>query len=226
MEVQTMKRLLMVSLSVLILSSIAFADDTFPPTWRGADGSIVSEWDSWSGFSSGTISPDTITGVPYVPSGGANAVHSSSTILSANDLGRTNVLLISEWDGIIFNLDNFDTPNPYKFIRVQITYNITDAAAGIPSGFDVWTTGPDVFYPANMVATETKENGWVTSAYDFTLQPNPIEESIGLKFVSKMGETYPFVARIDQVVIDTLCPEPVTLSLLLIGAIGLVSRRH
>ncbi len=221
-----MKKLLLICLGVLVLSSIALADDVFPPTWRTQYGTMMTEWDSWTGFPS-AISPDVITGNPSVPPGGANAVAAGSTQFRATDLNRTNVLLMSDQDGIIFNLDNFDTPNPFKFVRIQITYNITDAVAGIPSGFDVWTPGhPDVLYPANMVATtEADEDGWVTSAYDFTLEPNPIEESIGLKFVSKAENPYPFLARVDQVVIDTWCPEPATMSLLILGGLALLRRR-
>jgi hypothetical protein len=69
--------------------------------------------------------------------------------------------------------------------------------------------------------------GWRTDAYEFIIEPNPRWEKIGLKF-RRMGVEGPFEvgAYIDQVVIDTICPEPASLALLAFGGLALLRRRR
>ena len=64
----------------------------------------------------------------------------------------------------------------------------------------------------------------MTDVSRITIEPNPIEEEISFFFYDEAGEPmYP--AYIDQVVIDTLCPEPATMIVMASGGLSLLRRR-
>ena len=111
-------------------------------------------------------------------------------------------------------------------MQVQITYDSDQAwplAFNVIAGYDGITFPFHV--PADLVAI-TEPPGWVTAAYEFAFEPNPAWEEIYLKF-DWISDPAPGGAYVDQVVIDTLCiPEPMTVGLLALGALGLIRRRR
>ncbi len=138
--------------------------------------------------------------------------------------GRANVL-VPQGNGynVWFNLDNYDTNNPVKDIRMQITYNPQFGGTLIDARITSWDSGNNattvVLPGVPTVSTAPDANGWVTSAYDFTLQPNPWSEKIEVRFSD--------TAMLDQVVIDTICtPEPTALALLVVGGLTALRRRR
>ncbi len=208
---------------LIFLSSAALADDLFGPDWAEEPGSQFWEWDTWEGFP-GPMSPDgghsiPLPGVPDVAPPWASTGENDAT-LYPQMLDRDWVVQVEIDDDLIFHLDNYDIANEQKLVRVQITYWSQAGTPGSPSGFNVWTDqGGPVFFPAVEAESYYHTDGWVTKAYDFTLEPNPEWEDIGLKF-----NNYP--EYVDQVVIDTWCvPEPATLGLMLVGSLALLRRR-
>jgi hypothetical protein len=132
--------------------------------------------------------------------------------------GRSDVNAV-EGGASYFYLDNSDLPRPEKRIRIQVTWwsggddiEATNVWFSGPS----WPSGdPDAGFEWVPSQEYTHADNWVTSAFDFTLEPNPSQEVIG---IYSSGYVY-----LDQVVIDTWCvPEPSTLVLLATAAVGLL----
>jgi hypothetical protein len=224
MEVRNMKKVMMIFVSVLVLSSVALADDIFPPSWRGANRTVTATFDSWTNFNTGTIDPDTWTSNP--PGGWTWYPHASVTgnpVLLNPYYERTNVVYLgSANDKLTFELPNYDQ-NPLKEVYFQITLRPVAAGQHV-GGVNVWASigGTPLpgyngdYLPLSLVmASQPDQQGWMTEVYSFNIQPNPDREAFTLNFSS-----YP--AYIDQVVIDTWCiPEPATMLLLAAGAIAL-----
>ena len=211
--------LLLVSFFFIFAAVPAQADDVLPPEWRGAPNSMWAEWDNWN------VDGSADTWVTWDNNYYGLIPPYSSLIweVMPEYEGRQDVVEVSGHDELTFYMDNYDSPNPVKLVRVQITYFWFGPE---PLGFDVWTEldGEDTFYPAELFEVCGHPDGWITAAYDFSIMPNPFEEWIGLKF-----NGYP--AFIDQVVIDTVCvgsavPIPGAVWLLGSGLVGLVGLRR
>ncbi len=214
--------------ALIFLSSEALADDLFPPDWRGQPNTLRAQWLTWDHDYPGPILPWWWGFTPPTLDHPVAWAENATRLLEFG--GGLNVLEIHGDDGLIFEIDNYNEQGPQKHIRVQITYyydppGIPAGTFGQPTAFDVtpWydrTPGQDQLIPAVVAdKSDPDPNGWITAAYDFTIEPNPDKEYIGLKFSS-----YP--AYVDQVVIDTWCvPEPATLALLL-GGLALLNRKR
>ena len=221
-----MKKMSLVILSVLVTSNLVFAHDYWVPDWRGEPGTTWSVWDDWAQYP-GPMPPDAFTANPAgVASPYATADPDSAFLLDSwtDGLGenRWNVLHIVGDDELGFHLDNYDRNFPEKLVRIQISHDSDHArplAFNVLLGYD-GVTFP-IHVPADLVAV-TEPPGWVTAAYEFSVEPNPQWEEIYLKF--DWDPAHDPSAYVDQVVIDTWCiPEPSTLVLLSAGAVGLLA---
>jgi len=224
-----MGKLAIITVVLLLVQSLALADDLFPPPWRGSQNTLTAEWDAWTGFP-GLMSPDSWQATPRGLTAPWAEATAETQLLSEYG-GRGNVLMIPDEgttnvERIIFQLDNYDQSNRTKVVRMQFTWY-----EGIPSNavnlsdLTVWTDAGGPFDPAFTEVGHAYDfnTGWTVVAYEFTLAPNPGWERIqaDLRPVAA-GEAY-----LDQVVIDTFCvPEPATLSLLALGLAGLIAQRR
>lgn len=196
------------ALCVLAVPVLASADDVMPPEWRGEDGTTHVVWDSWN-FDGMYFVPDVFTQNPAEPYVGPSYIAPG--------------VWAPDQDGILFLdpfsilLSNFDTPNPQKEIRLQITYLNIDSA---PNVLGFYGSGP-LAYDLSFDYVSHGEN-WYTDIYDLTVWPNPEWE------VFLIGNQYGPV-MISQVVVDTWCepvPVPAAIWLLGSGLIGLVGLRR
>lgn len=182
------------------LASPARADDRKPPGWRWTELSVSAEWDFKHDTS--PASPDRYENY------GDGVAHLNHTLPRAFIGGGLVWQPDGSQDGRWFNpgpfvtqiqilLPDWETSNPLKEMRVQVTYT------GSMPGFDPvygWI-GDD-----RAIAGRTKhydEDGYFYE--DWTFQPNPYSEQLFLNV--------PVQTAIDQIVIDTRClPAPGTIT--------------
>ncbi len=127
---------------------------------------------------------------------------------------------------ITLTIANNEEPNEYKRIFLQITSSkqptgvSTTGSGGATGGYTSGTfpTGrPDV--QEGTPAPPFPGSSWYTYNYGLTIRPNPESETITIEV--------PYCTVIDQIVVDTECiPEPATMSLLVLGGIGVLVRRR
>ncbi|MBN1490375.1 MAG: PEP-CTERM sorting domain-containing protein [Phycisphaerae bacterium] len=102
---------------------------------------------------------------------------------------------------------------------------------GIPvlpmSGWNDTLIKPDLI---ERVFTGTEyQAGWRTDVLEFKIDPNPNWEEFGLKLKRNLSYSTGWTdigGWVDQVVIDTICPEPTTLVLAALGGTALIRRRR
>lgn len=196
------------------------ADDLYPPEWRGLPGSTLQIWEFTECCNPAPAEIDQNPfGTAELTVYGEFAYPYKDTWWIDDELeGHQGVWNVGGSIGIY--IPNDPTPNPYKFIRLQITYDGGHAVdPSIP--FSPWV---DVEACANVVSVdlvqETPLDAVFTHAvYDIVLEPNPVDETVWI--VPRYCQLY-----VDEIVIDTICiPEPATMGLLAIGAGATVLRR-
>lgn len=211
-----MKKLITICLiCVLSIASTVLADDIMSPQWRGQSGTVTAQWNSWIGFGY-EMYPDSWgsnPGVSFTPNAYA---YSGASFLSEFN-GRTNIIELTGDHQIDFAMPNFDTQNPFKEVQIQVTYY---AVSGFQwSSVSAWADMAEISEPA-FITENSYGNGWYTDVWDLTIQPNPSWELIYVNFTNGLSGTEPlYPAYIDQVVIDTICPEPATIAFLAAGAL-------
>ena len=198
--------------------------DVQPPTWRGQPGTTSQFW-MFGTSNPGPIAPDgSLGGAPTFPSTQISVLPQavwSQTVGTASGVwslagGQMNV-----------TVDNFTTPNPVKYMSVQVVWQpIVGTAGGEPilSGFTPGVdsgyrqTTPTAVGPVTGGGGVTLPSGWYETTFLWQIYPNPPEESFVIS-----GNI-----NVDQVIVDTYCvPEPGSLLIAsLAGGLLLMFRRR
>lgn len=223
--------------STIILTALLTATaharpaDTFPPAWRGQPGSTSQAWE----FFSPTLpaAPDLFSANTY-----------GSPVVSAANTGPgdpawqpsflTQVGIFSIFNSsLVFEIPNNPPLNPYKDIRVQITWggfasapqydnlnapSISIASASTPLT-NVVSMG-DGMQRGDL----TGEFHFTHSYFDFRIFPNPASETITIS----SNLNFQGFDMIDSVVIDTIClpaPAPIVPGTAITAACMLRRRR-
>lgn len=216
------------ALVAVLPAAAGLADDSFPASWRGSPNSIVAGWDFWGGPGPGPglsipgfyqANPDILPDVK------AWAQWDSQVLVQNSLFGRNSVLEVGfagtpgDLGFAVRNYPGFDQ----TYVRIQVTYWPDGAAplsfgSGELPGDPPWQF-PDTF-PAIASNTTVHPDGWVTSSYDWLLDPSPSITGVGILFTA-----YP--AYIDQVWIDTWAvPAPSSAALLAFGGLLAARRRR
>ncbi len=191
------------------LCSTSRADDIMPPDWRGEENTTWQAWEffddenpAWPDFENNPY------GDPY-----AEIDLGASTSWYQNYLGEDGVWMVQE--NLELYIPNYQNPNPYKDIYLQMTYHPGDLGYEPLIRIDYGQGLYEYAYP-----THTAPMGEFTySVWEARIEPNPVEEWITIKpaFCS---------FHVDEVVVDTACvPEPATVVLLGLGGVLLLGRK-
>jgi hypothetical protein len=209
-----MKQTLLVCLTIGALFGAvvtATADDIQVPPWRGDDRTTSQMWEFYANT----------PGIPILPDGPAPG--------GANPLPSTHLVVypLGEWipydpvsgrEGIWplsgeirVTVDNFPGLLE-KQMWVQVTWQpqpLYPDAQPVFSGYEM--PGYEVTVPTLRGEPAPLGNGWFESTYTWLIHPNPPDE-----FFTIGGNI-----NVDELVVDTKCPEPSTLVMLGLGAIAL-----
>lgn len=223
-----MKRALPAVCVVLACAGPVLADDFAPPPWRGGPLSSMAEWE----FATPPLPADWHYIVPEVEHSVGDGIHEMYPSYWFTNHADCSYAEDWSWrpgdgDGELFNVNPlgrdivFDLPNwmdnePNKLIRVQITWTGQFAPAVVDVRGYIGYLPERVEYLGSPLGTGSPAVGHIVS--DWQIVPNPWWEYVAIHVPQGTG--------LDQVVIDTISPEPATLSVLAIGALALLRRRH
>ncbi len=216
------------ALLVVGLGAPACADDRVIPTWRGDEGSTVQSWDFVTSgeynFMTMRYEYDAPDGEPTANPYGVATMEVWPGLKMGGYLfewgGRTGV-----WDSTMefeAEIPNSQIPNPYKEIRVQITWAAIDTyeptvAVVVDPCYTV--SDAELIEQINLGPTGVPlTTPWYLSVYRVYVWDNPPIETVQI--------TGPI--SVDQIVIDTICtvPEPAALALLGLGVAAVLLRRR
>jgi hypothetical protein len=209
--------------AVLGMTTIAQADDLYPPPWRGDPGSTFQQWTFDDGDNPAIPElSDNPYGTPTATMGGPLA-----NWFDQNGFPRQG--LWGDLDSIDLWIPNQPEPNLYKEIWVQVTYMkiefdpfyYSTPTVEVPDA--TYLGGADEFLEYNNPAyPELGE--WRLQLSQWRLDENPPDETIFLSWPPFGGE-WPR-GTVDQIVVDTICiPEPAALVLFTLGGFLLARRR-
>ena len=215
----------------LVIDQVALADDINPPTWRGQESTTLQIWEfNYDADPDGSgpydYAPDGSAGDGLAPLAGTHAVviPGDPTWKEVDDVHGTDRVGIWGMSGYIdVVVDNYDEPNDYKWVWLQITWAPDMVGYSSAPMFTNMNPLADPAWPVTLTDEVDWGDGWFTSTYEWRIYPNPVEEAFTISYDSSGGGTATIV---DQLVIDTWCvPEPATLGLLIIGGVALLKRR-
>ena len=199
--------------SLIVLASlIAFtvtatgvmADDLVIPWWR--HGKDPDPETNRSTFQQWEFGDDADADIPpeagYVsPPPGPSESDPPSAAISAPASWTAGVWSLSGGANMALFIPNY-SDGPEKKIWIQLTWKPAEENA--EPAFSLIAFDPPTLVEQSVVAEQSLGDGWVHSTYMILVQPNPQHETINIS-----GEIY-----IDEVVVDTICPEPATMVLL------------
>ena len=224
-----MRKSLIVLAFAAVLSITAapiLADDINAPGWRYQDPDHVLNRSTLQWWEFGTNATNPVAEAGYKnPPGGIDptaAIYPVAEWIDDDpDSTRQGIWALTEspTEGVIgLFIDNY-SDGPEKTIWIQLTWKPqTHVPAppeeGIPLivGLADFTTD----FGAELLYQQPLAEGWVHSTYQVILQPNPSSELIEIS-----GDIL-----VDEVVVDTICPEPATLILMGVGIPFLVRTRR
>ena len=190
----------------LAVAGSALADDLNPPPWqRGMDGT------TWAAWEFSTPDPKPMPDAGYLPYGPPDTTVWTGVGQQWWDSweGRQGVWPLSgAMEMLLFNRPE---PLPYKDIQIQITW-MPQVPRAEPVVTELMWGGT-----GELIDEIPLSSDWTHSTYMIHLEPNPDMETVWIE-----GSI-----MVDEVVIDTICiPEPMTLSLLALGALALGRKRR
>lgn len=198
-----MARQIIVCASLLVgfLAGSVLADDINPPPWmRGDPRTTYQDWTF--ALTDNPTPPDAGIANPYgIPV--ATITNGNWEQYYDNHVGVWDLGANSYIDVVVDNA--LDHPEYFKQLWIQMTWQ-----GDLPS---LWVDG----LPGQLVETDPLGLGnWLHSTWLTTLPYNPPFETIHITGTTHLGE----------VVVDTICPEPATLSLLALGGLAMLRRKR
>ncbi len=211
------KRLLViVAVCALLLTPVlAAADDLFPPDWRGGDRTIYALWDAFNDKSPDLFYPDVLQTNPtgLDPQIAIDITNANYELADEQTSGK----LVFATTGIEFPVLtikslNFDQDNPFKRIRLQLTYAYNRSLTGVEvSGLKQGDLPIDAYTVNFIEQNKALDEFTYYSAMDILIYPNPKFEKIDLTFGGDC------LLVLEQVVFDSQCVVPIPGALLLLG---------
>ena len=198
---------LVLGLVLTVLAAPALADDIVHPVWRNDARTTYERWE----FSE-NVNP--VPADEYVGEFATPQVSLPNGKFWPEMLGRSGVWALT---GQIFaEIENYPEPLEEKWIWVQLTWAPEDP--GNRPIVEAWVETDTGTTEQGVIVSEIAlEEPWVHTTFRIVLTPNPVFETVHID-----NSVY-----VDQLVIDTICiPEPVTLWLLGLGAVGMLRRKR
>jgi len=212
---EMMKTLSFVATAILLVCSVAMADDLYPPSWRGEPGTTYQAWEFYT--NANPSSPDVVNN-PY----GAP----TATILGAFPKTRWieieqtqyGVWITEEWIQLDIPNTEITDPNSFKEIWLQMTFDV--GTGNLPMIFLVPDADP---YTLNPVYVQPDPVGTYTyGLWNIILEPNPTFETIYI-----LPRECTLFA--DEIIVDTRCvviPEPSMMIMMVLGGIAFLAKKR
>ncbi|MEN6306318.1 MAG: PEP-CTERM sorting domain-containing protein [Anaerohalosphaeraceae bacterium] len=186
----------------------ARADDLNPPPYRGGPLSVYAHW-------------NLLPGTTFLNLTGFSTVDDNDPTTVLHPVQPSPQVPQGPGGSYEFQLPNFVDQMPIKYMRVQLAWLNSSIPPISVSSLALDGTNPitgQVTYISPVMPDASGVGAY--QYYDLIFKPNPDFERVQIAFTPN--------AVLSQVVIDTIStvPEPATLGLLGIGALGLLRRRR